>query len=301
MLSLLSNFQVSFFDQPSYFTNPSVEVFPSDFDVGTSNELYNVSPHASTGSTEDDLPAGNVLDNFEPSFTFSSISPIDVAYDIIESPNELVVPSSSRLTRARLVAKAFIQEYGIDYEETFAPVAHLPSVCSLLAIAVIQRSKLFQMDVKNSFLNGDLEEEVYMKSPPGLNHPPNKILGLEVTSSDDGYLLSQVKYAFDLVSKAELNDSKNVSTPIEPNVKLTPMYGFSLSDPTHYLQLVGSLVYFTMIHLDIAYAVHIVSEFMASPRSTYYVAVLRIICYVKGTLFHGFTFLLTHLLNFVLT
>ncbi|GKV08830.1 hypothetical protein SLEP1_g20406 [Rubroshorea leprosula] len=236
------------------------------------------------------------------------------------------------------------------------------------------------MDVKNAFLNGDLEEEVYMKPPPRLNHPPNKVcrlrralyklkqspqaqyakfsatvsefgftssphdialfirktaqgmvllllyvddmiitghdvvgveelkqslsqkfemqdpgvvsyfLGFEVTSLDDGYLLSQVKYAFDLVSKAELNYRKSVSTPLEPNVKLTPMDGSPLSDPTRYWQLVDSLVYFITTRPDIAYVVHIVSQFLAAPRSTHYTAVLRIIRYVKGTLFHGLHF-----------
>ncbi|GLT97070.1 hypothetical protein SLE2022_146550 [Rubroshorea leprosula] len=84
-------------------------------------------------------------------------------------------------------------------------------------------------------------------------------LQLEVTSSDDGYLFSQVKYASDLVSKAELNDGKSVSTPLEPNVKLTPINGSPLFDPTCYRQLVGSLVYLTTTCPDIACAVHIVS------------------------------------------
>ncbi|GKV42328.1 hypothetical protein SLEP1_g49739 [Rubroshorea leprosula] len=83
--------KVSSLDQPPFFINPSVELFPSDSDAGTSNELYNASPHAPIGSTEDDLLVGNALDNFEPSSTSSSTSPIDVAFDIIESPNELVV------------------------------------------------------------------------------------------------------------------------------------------------------------------------------------------------------------------
>ncbi|GKV25437.1 hypothetical protein SLEP1_g34876 [Rubroshorea leprosula] len=115
-------------------------------------------------------------------------------------------------------------------------------------------------------------------------------LGLEVTSSDDGYLLSQVKYASDLVSKAELNDGKSVSTPLEPNVKLTPMDGSPLFDPTRYRQSVGSLIYLTMTRLDIAYVLHIVSQFMAGPRSTHYAAILHIIRHVKGTLFHGLHF-----------
>jgi hypothetical protein len=74
-----------------------------------------------------------------------------------------------------LVAKGFTQEYDIDYEETFAPVAHLSSVRTLLAVTASRQWKLFQMDVKNAFLNGDLSEEVYMQPPPSLFHPPDKV------------------------------------------------------------------------------------------------------------------------------
>ena len=65
--------------------------------------------------------------------------------------------------KARLVAQGYSQEEGIDFEETFALVARLEAIKILLAFAVSQSVKLFQMDVKSVFLNGFIKEEVYVE------------------------------------------------------------------------------------------------------------------------------------------
>ena len=80
--------------------------------------------------------------------------------------------------KARLIAKDFTQEYGIDYEETFAPVAHLTSVRCLMAMAIVRRWPLYQMDMKSAFLNGDLYEEVYMQPPPSYPHSGSQVCHL---------------------------------------------------------------------------------------------------------------------------
>nr|GEY09692.1 retrovirus-related Pol polyprotein from transposon TNT 1-94 [Tanacetum cinerariifolium] len=69
--------------------------------------------------------------------------------------------------KARLVAQRYSQEEGIDYDETFAPVARMEAIRIFLAFSTYMTFKVYQMDVKSSFLNGKLKEEVYVKQPPG--------------------------------------------------------------------------------------------------------------------------------------
>jgi hypothetical protein len=69
--------------------------------------------------------------------------------------------------KLRLVAQGYSQKEGIDYEKTFAPLARLEEIRILLDFSVAKGFKLYQIDVKSAFLNGFLEEEVYVKQPPG--------------------------------------------------------------------------------------------------------------------------------------
>ncbi|WJX13359.1 hypothetical protein P8452_03755 [Trifolium repens] len=83
--------------------------------------------------------------------------------------------------KARLVAQGYNQEEGIDYEETYAPVARLEAIRLLLAYACNMNFKLYQMDVKSAFLNGYINEEVYVKQPPGFedNEHPDYVFKLK--------------------------------------------------------------------------------------------------------------------------
>ena len=69
--------------------------------------------------------------------------------------------------RARLVAKGYIQRHGIDYTEVFSPVAKYNTVRFFFALAAQEELEIIQLDFKNAFLNGRLDEEIYLEQPEG--------------------------------------------------------------------------------------------------------------------------------------
>ncbi|GJR19087.1 retrovirus-related pol polyprotein from transposon TNT 1-94 [Tanacetum coccineum] len=95
--------------------------------------------------------------------------------------------------KARLVAQGCNQKEGIDYEETYAPVARLESIKILLAYACTLDFKLFQMDVKRAFLNGFINEEVYVAQPPGF---------IDFEKPDHVYNLKKALYGLKQAPKA---------------------------------------------------------------------------------------------------
>ncbi|XP_031281289.1 uncharacterized protein LOC116139772 [Pistacia vera] len=101
------------------------------------------------------------------------------------------------------------------------------------------------------------------------------------------HLLSESKYVTDILERARLTDNKTVDAPIEVNAKYSSSDGFPLSDPTLYRTFVGSLVYLTITRPDIAYDVHVVSQFVASPTTVHWAAVLRILQYLRCTVFQS--------------
>ncbi|XP_068638476.1 uncharacterized mitochondrial protein AtMg00810-like [Aristolochia californica] len=112
-------------------------------------------------------------------------------------------------------------------------------------------------------------------------------LGIEVAYSPKGYILSQSKYISEVISHAGLTDDWIMDSPIELNHRLSPTDGDLLSDVTRYREVVGSLVYLMVTCPDITYVVHMVSQSASAPCTTHWTAVLRILCYLRGTVHHG--------------
>jgi hypothetical protein len=82
--------------------------------------------------------------------------------------------------KARLIAQGYSQVEGLDFRETFAPVAHLEAIRILLAFTASKRFKLYPMDVKSAFLNGVIQEEVYVRQPSFFKSPkfPDRVYNL---------------------------------------------------------------------------------------------------------------------------
>ncbi|KAL0404370.1 UNVERIFIED_CONTAM: Retrovirus-related Pol polyprotein from transposon RE2 [Sesamum radiatum] len=193
-----------------------------------------------------------------------------------------------------LVAKGYTQVEGLDYTESFTPVAKLTTVITLLAIAAAKLWGLHQLDVHNAFLHGDLDEEVYMTPPldtwqplttannsahastlknylDNCFHikdlgPVNYFLGLEVARSPDGIFLSQRKYTLDILQETGMTGTKPISFPMEQNHKLALDDSVPLDNLGAYRRLIGRLIYLTITHPELCYSVHILSQVMHQPH-----------------------------------
>ncbi|XP_075670230.1 uncharacterized protein LOC142640000 [Castanea sativa] len=268
--------------------------------------------------------------------------------------------------KARLVAKGYTQREGLDFLETFSPVAKIVSVRVLLALAAARQWPLHQLDIDNAFLHGDLDEEVYMTLPPGFHSKGESIsaslvapsaapkvcklikslyglrqasrqwytklsatikelgfvqsqadhslfvhskgssftallvyvddmvitgndhacvvslksvldqkfgikdlgslkyfLGLEIARNKTEISLSQRKYVLEVLEEAGMTGCKPIHTPMEQKLKLSKGSGVLLSNSSQYRRLIGKLMYLTLSRLDITYAVHRLTQFLA--------------------------------------
>ncbi|GJT25902.1 retrotransposon protein, putative, ty1-copia subclass [Tanacetum coccineum] len=183
--------------------------------------------------------------------------------------------------KARLVARGFIQRAGIDYNEVFSLVVRHTSIRIILALTVCEDYELEQLDVKTTFLHGNLEEVIYMRHPPGYEQG-NKVTR-NYAPGEHIYLLLYVdNIMIACKSKAEIGSTKSLGIESQDYEGVT--IRLSLKDcafkdcdvermsKVSQANAVGSLMYLMVCtRPDIAYAVTIVSRYLANPDVTGFV------------------------------
>ena len=217
--------------------------------------------------------------------------------------------------KARLVAKGYTQKEGIDYDETFSPVAMLKSIRILLAVAAALDYEIWQMDVKTTFLNGELEEDIYMQQPKGFialsqEHMVCKlhrsIYGLKQASRSWNIRFDQVikLYGFEkspdepcvykkiqgIVTRFGMENSKRGLLPFRHGIHLSKEQSpktpeeKELMSKKPYASAVGSLMYAMLCtRPDICYAVGVVSRYQSDPGVEHWTTVKHILKYLKRT------------------
>nr|GEU51550.1 hypothetical protein [Tanacetum cinerariifolium] len=172
--------------------------------------------------------------------------------------------------KARLVARGYRQEEGIDFEESFALVARLEAIRIFLAYVAHKNMVVYQMDVKTAFLNGNLREQVYVSQPDGVvdQDNPNHVYKLRKAL----YGLKQAPRTwYDMLSSFLLSQdfSKGSMDPTlfirrNDNDLLLDKAGKTI-DPSHYRGMIGTLLYLTASRPDLQFAICMCAGYQARP------------------------------------
>nr|GEX82660.1 hypothetical protein [Tanacetum cinerariifolium] len=216
--------------------------------------------------------------------------------------------------KTRLVVKGYRQEEGIEFEESFAPVARMEAIRIFLAYAARKGFTVYQMDVKTAFLHGLLKENVYVCQPEGFidaDHPSHvyklkkKMYGLKQVARawydelstfllQNGFskgiidpMLFTRRFDDDILVKYGLNTCDIIGTLMDINDKLDlDQIGIPV-DATKYRSMIGALMYLTSSRLDIIHATCVCARYQAQPTEKHLKEVKRIFRYLRGTVNMG--------------
>nr|GEZ86714.1 retrovirus-related Pol polyprotein from transposon TNT 1-94 [Tanacetum cinerariifolium] len=242
----------------------------------TPGTISYVDSTGSTSSTTVEQDAPSTSNSPTPTETQSSVIPQDVEDDNLDMEvahmgndslfgvpipevtfAQSTTPASPQaINKARLVARGYRQEEGIDFEKSFAPVARLEAIRIFLAYAAHKNMVVYQMDVKTAFLNGNLREDVYMSMMGKISF----FLGLQISQMDTP-----------MVEKSKLEEDKEGKAV----------------DPSHYRGMIGTLLYLTASRPDLQFAICMCARYQARPTEKHVHAVKRIFRYLRGTVHRG--------------
>ncbi|GJR46248.1 retrovirus-related pol polyprotein from transposon TNT 1-94 [Tanacetum coccineum] len=229
--------------------------------------------------------------------------------------------------KARLVACGYRQEEGIDFEESFAPVARLEAIRIFLMFAAHMNMVVYQMDVKTAFLNDFskglvdptlfirkegkelllvqvyVDDIIFAASTPKLCDLFAKImcskfkmsmmgkisffLGLQIFQNPRGIFINQPKYALESLKKYGFDSCDPVDTPMVEKSKLGEDKDGKAVDPSHYYGMIDTLLYLTASRPDLQFAICMCARYQARPTEKHLHAVKRIFWYLRGTINQG--------------
>nr|GEZ75113.1 hypothetical protein [Tanacetum cinerariifolium] len=182
--------------------------------------------------------------------------------------------------KSRLVVRGHRQEEGIDFEESFAPVARMEAIKIFLAYVAHKSFSVFQMDVKTAFLHGSLKEDVYVCQPEGTINPT-----LFIRRFHDDILVS--KYVLEILKKYGMESCDPVGTPMEIKDKLDLDQNGTPVDATKYRSMIGALMYLASSRPDIVHATCLCARYQAKPTEKHLKEIKRIFRYLRGTVNTG--------------
>ncbi|GJR72908.1 uncharacterized mitochondrial protein-like protein [Tanacetum coccineum] len=230
-------------------------------------------PVVSTGT-----PSSTIIDQDAPSTKLSSEESSSQSYKDALTESCWIEAMQEELNKferlevlelAHLVARGYCQEEGINFEESFAPVTRLEAIHIFIAFATHINIIVYQMDVKTTFLNGILREEVYVSHPDEFVDLENPINVYKLKKALYG--LKQAPLDTLMVEKSKLDE--------DPQGKSV--------DPTHYRGMISTLIYLTSNRPDLVFTVCMCARYQAKPTKKHLHVVKRIFRYLRRTINMG--------------